>query len=181
MFFIFCLGAINRTQALWRITRRNVSLTSSEMPNTAERRVWVGLKQFNCWFCLFLREHEGHYLITVQLQIHISLVCVQTDVALLLHVLVAHRVVCNGICGITNKKPLAQFLFFNDNKNWNYRTSKHCGLRCCAKKKEKKKVAFLWQQFICASQFHFSACFSGCELYWIFTINLWGRSLLQVT
>lgn len=81
------------------------------MPNTAERRVWVGLKQFNCWFCLFLREHEGHYLITVQLQIHISLVCVQTDVALLLHVLVAHRVVCNGICGITNKKPLARFLF----------------------------------------------------------------------
>lgn len=68
----------------------------------------MGPEQFNCRFCLFLREHEGHYLITVQLQIQISLVCVQTDVALLLHVLVAHCVICNGICEITNT------YFFND-------------------------------------------------------------------
>lgn len=140
------------------------------MPNTAERRVWVGLKQFNCWFCLFLREHEGHYLITVQLQIHISLVCVQTDVALLLHVLVAHRVVCNGICGITNKKPLARFLFLMITKTEITEPANIVVYAVVLKKK--KKVAFPWQQFICASEFHFSACFSGCDPYWIFTINL---------
>ena len=38
------------------------------------------------------------HLVTVQLQIDVPFVGVEADVALLLHILVAHGVVCNGVC-----------------------------------------------------------------------------------
>lgn len=39
------------------------------------------------------------YLVTVQLKVNVALVGVETHVALLLHVLVAHGVVGDGVCG----------------------------------------------------------------------------------
>lgn len=45
-------------------------------------------------------KNACYYLITVQLDIQVSLVCVQTDVAFFLHVLVTHSVICNGIYNI---------------------------------------------------------------------------------
>lgn len=44
------------------------------------------------------------YLITVQLQVEVPLVCVQADVAFLLHVAVAHGVVRDGICGVKRNR-----------------------------------------------------------------------------
>lgn len=47
-----------------------------------------------------MRKYERSYLITVQLKIQVSLVCVQAYVSLFLHILVTYSVVCNSVCKI---------------------------------------------------------------------------------
>lgn len=55
-----------------------------------------------CVCSVWLTVCGCHYLITVQLKIKISFVGVQTDVAFLLHILITHSVVCNGIYNMKN-------------------------------------------------------------------------------
>lgn len=153
----------------WCETVRHTFVIRRKAHNIVFEMSWW---DFNRSFCLFLREYEGHYLITVQLQIEISLVCVHTDVALLLHVLVAHGVVCNGICEIKNT--------LINGKKWNYRSSNLCYLACCA-----NNVEFAQKMFTYASQFNF-LLFSPDVMCSNFPLPSamvmdWGHSVLPMT